>query len=141
MYTDASTKSNPGPSGAGVIIIGNGIHIQLSFPLEKEMSNHQAEFDAVLSGLGYLIANQLTHHELVIYSDSKIVVSAIERNYVKNTLFNEYLSAIHRQLELFPSFIIQWISENQNKEADHFARQALHKRLKKWSFYQKNEED
>ena len=130
MYTDASTRSNPGPSGAGVIFIGNGIHIQLAFPLEKEMSNHQAEFEAVLSGLNYLIANQLAHHELVIYSDSNIVVSAIERNYVKNPLFNEYLFSINKRLKLFPSFMIQWISETQNKEADHFARQALHKRLK-----------
>ncbi|WP_414838425.1 ribonuclease HI family protein [Carnobacterium sp. TMP28] len=130
MYTDASTKSNPGPSGVGVILIGNGIHIQLSFPLEKEMSNHQAEFEAVLSGLNYLIANQLVHHELVIYSDSNIVVSAIERNYVKNPLFNEYLFSINKRLKLFPSFMIQWISETQNKEADHFARQALYKRLK-----------
>lgn len=131
MYTDASTKSNPGPSGVGVIIIGEDIHIQLSIPLEKELSNHQAEFEAVLAGLDYLINNQLTHHELLLYSDSKIVVSAIERNYVKNKLFNHYLSSINKQLERFPIFIVKWIPEAQNKEADHFARQALYKKLNK----------
>lgn len=131
MYTDASTKSNPGPSGAGVIIIGEGIHIQLSLPLEKELSNHQAEFEAVLAGLNYLIDNQMAHHELLLYSDSKIVTSAIERNYVKNKLFNHYLSSINKQLKCFPFFIVQWIPEAQNKEADHFARQALYKKLNK----------
>lgn len=141
MYTDASTKSNPGPSGVGIIIIGNELHIQLSFPLEDELSNHQAEFEAISSGLNYLIENQLTNHTLVIYSDSKIVVSAIERNYVKNNLFNIYLSFINEQLKSFPSFIIQWIPESQNKEADHFARQALNKRLKILLNKQKNEKD
>lgn len=131
MYTDASTKSNPGPSGAGVIIIGEDIHIQLSIPLEKELSNHQAEFEAVLAGLNYLINNKMTHHELLLYSDSKIVISAIERNYVKNKLFNHYLSSINKQLDHFPLFIVQWIPEAQNKEADHFARQALYKKLNK----------
>lgn len=133
MYTDASTKSNPGPTGVGVIIIGDGIHIQLSLPLKNELSNHQAEFEAVLSGLNYLIDNQLTHHDLVLYSDSKIVVSAIDKNYVKNIIFNNYLSSINKRLTLFPSFVAQWIPESKNKEADHFARQALYKRLKNHS--------
>ena len=133
MYTDASTKSNPGPTGVGIIIIGDGIHIQLSLPLKDELSNHQAEFEAVLSGLNYLVDNHLTHHDLVLYSDSKIVISAIDRNYVKNILFNNYLSSINKQLNLFPSFIAQWIPETKNKEADHFARQALYKRLKNLS--------
>ena len=133
MYTAASTKSNPGPTGVGIIIIGDGIHIQLSLPLKDELSNHQAEFEAVLSGLNYLVDNNLTHHDLILYSDSKIVISAIDRNYVKNILFNNYLSSINKQLSLFPSFIAQWIPETKNKEADHFARQALYKRLKNLS--------
>lgn len=141
MYTDASTKSNPGPSGVGVIIIGDGIHIQLSLPLEKELSNHQAEFEAVLSGLDYMVDNQLIHQELIIYSDSKIVVSAIERNYVKNSYFDLYLSFINERLQIFPSYSIQWIPKSQNKEADHFARKALAKKLKYNLLTKTNEKD
>ncbi|MGB6178360.1 ribonuclease HI family protein [Carnobacterium sp.] len=141
MYTDASTKSNPGPSGVGVIIIGDGIHIQLSLPLEEELSNHQAEFEAVLSGLNYMVDNQLIHQELIIYSDSKIVVSAIERNYVKNSYFDLYLSFINERLQIFPSYSIQWIPKSQNKEADHFARKALAKKLKYNLLTKTNEKD
>lgn len=142
MYTDASTKSNPGPSGVGVIVIGDGIHIQLSLPIEEEeLSNHQAEFEAVLSGLNYLLDNQLTKQELIIYSDSKIVVSAIERNYVKSSFFDLYLTVINERLQFFPSYSIQWIPESQNKEADHFARQALAKKLKNNVISKKHETD
>lgn len=130
MYTDASTKNNPGPSGAGIVLIADGLHEQLAIPLIDELSNHEAEFEALKTGLTYLSEHYYTDQSLLIFSDSKIVVTAIERNYVKNQVFQAYLTSINQLLRLFPSFMIQWIPESQNKEADHLARQALNKRLK-----------
>lgn len=130
MYTDASTKADPGPSGVGLVFISEGLHKQLAIPLKEEMSNHEAEFEAVIAGLNYLVEQQLASHDLLMFSDSKIVVTAVERNYVKNQKFRQYLLTINQLLQHFPSFSMQWIPEAQNKEADHFARQALQLRLK-----------
>ena len=130
MYTDASTKNNPGPSGAGIVLIADGLHEQLAIPLKGELSNHEAEFEALMTGLMYLSEHNYTNQSLLIFSDSKIVVTAIEHKYVKNKVFQAYLTSINQLLRLFPSFMIQWIPEYQNKEADHLARQGLNKHMK-----------
>ena len=130
MYTDASTKNNPGPSGVGIVISTDARYEQLSIALENEMSNHEAEFEALIKGLNYLIEHKLTDETLMMYTDSKILASAIKKNYVKNDIFRVYLTRIQEKLKHFPLFFIHWIPESQNKGADNLARQALQKRLK-----------
>ncbi len=130
LYTDASTKNNPGLSGVGIVILTENRYEQLSIPLEKEMSNHEAEFEALIQGLDFLIEHLLINETLMMYTDSKILASAIKKNYVKNDIFRVYLTRIQEKLKHFPLFFIHWIPESQNKGADNLARQALQKRLK-----------
>ena len=130
LYTDASTKNNPGLSGVGIVILAENRYEQLSIPLEKEMSNHEAEFEALIQGLDFLIEHLLINETLMMYTDSKILASAIKKNYVKNDIFRVYLTRIQEKLKHFPLFFIHWIPESQNKGADNLARQALQKRLK-----------
>ena len=130
LYTDASTKNNPGLSGVGIVILTENRYDQLSIPLEKEMSNHEAEFEALIQGLDFLIEHLLINETLMMYTDSKILASAIKKNYVKNDIFRGYLTRIQEKLKHFPLFFIHWIPESQNKGADNLARQALQKRLK-----------
>ncbi|WP_035053052.1 ribonuclease HI family protein [Carnobacterium pleistocenium] len=131
MYTDASTKNNPGPSGVGIVISNENRYNQLSFPLEGNLSNHEAEFEALLKGLTYLIEHQLNHETLMMYTDSKLLASAIKKNYVKKDIFKSYLLLIQEKLSYFPLFFIQWIPESHNKGADHLAKQALQKVISK----------
>ncbi len=131
MYTDASTKNNPGPSGVGIVISTDARYEQLSIALENEMSNHEAEFEALIKGLNYLIEHKLTDETLMMYTDSKLVASAIKKNYVKKDIFNVRLTLIQERLTHFPLFFIQWIPESQNKGADNLAKQALQKRILK----------
>lgn len=131
IYTDASTKNNPGPSGVGIVISAENRYEQLSIPLDKEMSNHEAEFEALIKGLDYLIDHQLTDETLMMYMDSKLVASAIKKDYVKKDMFQVYLALIKEKLRHFPLFFVQWIPQSQNKGADQLARQALQKLLLK----------
>ena len=107
MYTDASTKNNPGPSGVGIVISTEARYEQLSIALENEMSNHEAEFEALLKGLNYLIKHNLTDETLMMYTDSKLVASAVKKNYVKKDLFNVHLTTIQERLTHFPLFFIE----------------------------------
>ena len=131
MYTDASTKNNPGPSGVGIVISTETRYEQLSISLENEMSNHEAEFEALLEGLNYLIDHKLTDETLMMYTDSKLLASAIKKKYVKKDIFKVRLTLIYERLNHFPLFFVQWIPESQNRGADNLAKQALQKMILK----------
>ncbi|MFV0557618.1 MAG: ribonuclease HI family protein [Enterococcus sp.] len=128
-YVDAATKGNPGPSGGGFTLVTNQQQIQKHFPL-PELSNHQAEFLALITLLDYLIEQHLTNETVMVYSDSKVLIQAIDKNYTNNPDFITYLATIKEQIFAFSLIIFQWIPEKQNKGADHLARQGLQKALK-----------
>lgn len=129
VYIDASTKGNPGPSGGGIVILGENRYEQLAVPL-SDGSNHEAEFEVFLKTLEILKEQELNTETIFCYSDSKTLVSIIDKNFTTNELFQPYLSAIQALLPAFSLFILQWIPENKNKGADNLARQALQKQLK-----------
>ena len=47
VYIDGASAGNPGPSGAGIFIKGNGITRKIFYSLGI-MSNHEAEYHALL---------------------------------------------------------------------------------------------
>lgn len=127
-YIDAATKGNPGPSGAGIMLIGKNLYIQKSFPLPNQ-SNHQAEFASFCLLLDYLLENQLQNQTIMVYTDSKIVAQTIDKNHTNNSDFKKYLQEIQEKVTNFPLLIVQWIPESKNKGADNLARQGLQKAL------------
>ncbi|MCL8322137.1 ribonuclease HI family protein [Enterococcus faecium] len=129
VYIDASTKGNPGPSGGGILIVYQGKQEQLSIPLSIG-TNHQAEFEVFLKTLECLKKNDLQNETIFCCSDSKTLVSTVDKNATKNELFLPYLQRIQELLSEFSLLILQWLHENKNKGADNLARQALHKQLK-----------
>lgn len=130
IYTDAATKGNPGPSGIGFVITGENHYQQIAMPLEGNYSNHEAEFIALVEGLNHILTELPETKILRIYSDSKIVVSSVEKSYVKNELFKPYLNQLQKQLAAFEVYLLEWIPDAKNKGADNLARQALQKALK-----------
>lgn len=129
VYIDASTKGNPGPSGGGILIVYQGKQEQLSIPLSIG-TNHQAEFEVFLKTLEFLKKNDLQNETIFCFSDSKTLVSTVDKNATKNELFLPYLQRIQELLSEFSLLILQWLPENKNKGADNLARQALYKQLK-----------
>ena len=129
VYIDASTKGHPGPSGGGILIVYQGKQEQLSIPLSIG-TNHQAEFEVFLKTLEFLKKNDLQNETIFCFSDSKTLVSTVDKNATKNELFLPYLQRILELLSEFSLLILQWLPENKNKGADNLARQALHKQLK-----------
>ena len=129
VYIDASTKGNPGPSGGGILIVYQGKQEQLSIPLSIG-TNHQAEFEVFLKTLEFLKKNDLQNETIFCFSDSKTLVSTVDKNATKNELFLPYLQRIQELLSEFSLLILQGLPENKNKGEDNLARQALHRQLK-----------
>lgn len=128
-YIDAATKGNPGPSGGGMVLLGQDLYIQESFPL-PELSNHQAEFASFNQLLDYLLDKRLEEQTIMVYTDSKILAQTVDKNYTNNLNFQNYLQEIQEKLPSFSMLILQWIPESKNKGADNLARQGLQKALK-----------
>ncbi len=124
VYTDGAASGDPGLSGAGIFIKDGKKTYEYKFPLGS-MSNHQAEFQAVIKGLE-VCRDNFQDEILSFRSDSKLVVDVIEKDFTKNQTFLPYLQEIRNQVEAFPHFFIKWIPEKQNKHADKLARQAIH---------------
>lgn len=130
MYLDAAVKGDPGPAGIGILIVTENQQIQLAHPLENNWDNHQAEFQAVIYGLSWLIEHGYVDELTFCYTDSQIVSQSIEKEYAKDSLFQKYLEHILALMTHFPYINIEWIPQAQNKGADNLARQGLQKALK-----------
>ena len=127
VYIDAASSGNPGPSGIGIFIKGEGHQIKISEYI-GETNNHVAEFQALVRGLEEAI--KLGSSLISMRSDSKIVVSSVEKAYVKSEEFKPYLERALQLIEEIDLFFIKWIPDNQNKAADALAREAIQKNKK-----------
>lgn len=122
VYIDGASKGNPGPSGAGIFIKGIKEPVFLSIPLES-MSNHEAEFHALIIALNYCVINDL---KIVSFrTDSKIVEDSIEKNFSKNEMFRPLLEQALKLIDKLDLFFIKWIPSSLNKVADELARKAI----------------
>lgn len=124
VYIDAASAGNPGPSAIGIFIKGEGHQIKISEPVGIT-NNHIAEFIALIRGLQE--AAKLSTNIISVRSDSKIVVSSIEKEFVKNEEYKPYLEEALKLTEKFDLFFIKWIPDSQNKAADALARQEIQK--------------
>ena len=127
IYIDAASAGNPGPSGIGIFIKGEGHHIRISEYI-GEANNHVAEFKALIRGLEEAV--KLDSQLVSMRSDSKIVVSSVEKEYAKNEEYKPYLDQALQLIGQIDLFFIKWIPDNQNKAADALAREAIQKNKK-----------
>ncbi|MFT8424002.1 ribonuclease HI family protein [Lactobacillus sp. UCMA15818] len=128
LFTDAATKGNPGTSTAGILIIKNGKQFQYAISL-PDSSNHTAEFLAALTGFQYVEKLFGNTETLMFFSDSRIVIESIDKNYSKN--YNNLLVQLTAFQAKFPLVISQWIPEKENHGAHTLAVQKLYSILKK----------
>ncbi len=80
IYTDGSSRGNPGPGGYGAVLIWGEIKKELSQGY-RLTTNNRMELMAVIAALEAMKKNNLN---LLIYSDSNYVVKAVEEGWLKN---------------------------------------------------------
>ena len=79
MYTDGAARGNPGRGGYGVVLMSGTARMELSAGYQYT-TNNRMELMAVLAGLKSLKGNG---HQIWVYSDSRYVVDAINKNWLK----------------------------------------------------------
>lgn len=124
VYIDGASAGNPGPSGAGIFIKGNGINKKYSIPLGT-ISNHEAEFQAFLHALKICLEHKF--NVVSFRTDSELVNRAVEKEFVKNEIFAPMLQEALQLSIQFDLFFMKWIPSRENKVADELARKAIQK--------------
>jgi ribonuclease HI len=126
VYIDGASAGNPGPSGAGIFIKGNGSAEKFSIPLGM-MSNHEAEYHALIKALELCLEKGYSHSVVSFRTDSELVNKAVEKEFAKNKLYAPLLEQALKLSKQFDLFFMKWIPSIENKVADELARLAIRK--------------
>lgn len=126
VYIDGASAGNPGPSGAGIFIKGNGTAEKFSIPLGI-MSNHEAEYHAFIKALEICLEKGYSHSVVSFRTDSELVNKAVEKEFAKNKLYSPLLEKALQLSRQFDLFFMKWIPSIENKSADELARLAIRK--------------
>lgn len=86
IYTDGASRGNPGPGGYGVILM-SGKHRKEISQGYRLTTNNRMELMAVIAGLEALKKDGL---QVVIYSDSKYVVDAVEKGWLNTWIATNF---------------------------------------------------
>lgn len=86
IYTDGSSRGNPGRGGYGAILIWKGHRRELSAGY-RLTTNNRMELMSVIAALEALNRESL---DIVVYSDSQYVVKAWEEGWLKNWMRTDF---------------------------------------------------
>ena len=86
VYTDGSSRGNPGRGGYGAVLIWGNIKKELSQGY-RLTTNNRMELMAVIAGLEAL---KKTKQHITIYSDSQYVVKAVMEGWLKNWIATDF---------------------------------------------------
>jgi ribonuclease HI len=111
IYTDGAARGNPGKSACSFVFVENKKVILLNAFYLGISTNNTAEYKAIIKALEE--AKELSHNEIKIISDSKLVILQIRKQYKTKA---EHLEALNRK--------VLEISKNFNKiEFENVARE------------------
>jgi len=86
IYTDGSSRGNPGPGGYGAILMYGNHRKELSQGF-RMTTNNRMELMAVIEGLKAINNNNIP---VQVFSDSQYVVNAIEKGWLKNWIYTNF---------------------------------------------------
>ncbi|MBS1755601.1 MAG: ribonuclease HI [Ferruginibacter sp.] len=118
IYTDGSSRGNPGPGGFGVILMYKGHRKEISKGY-RLTTNNRMELLAVITGLQAITKKDLP---IIVYSDSQYVVRAIEEGWLNNWMKtgfkggkkNKDLWIQYHQLATILNVKLKWVKGHAN---------------------------
>ena len=129
LYSDGASRGNPGPAGAGAVLMkpDGTIVARIGKYLGRQTNNH-AEYMALIIGLRAALELGVTEIEMV--ADSELMVKQIKKIYrVKNEqlrpLYEEACALIAR----FHRASIRHVLREYNREADEMSNRAIDERM------------
>jgi ribonuclease HI len=117
IFTDGSSRGNPGPGGYGVILVSGSHRKEISAGFRKTTNNRME----LLSVIVALEALKKEGEEVLVFSDSKYVVDSVEKAWVfgwekKNFQGKKNADLWKRFLKIYPKHNVRfrWIKGHNN---------------------------
>jgi ribonuclease HI len=134
LYTDGSSRGNPGPGGYGLILKA-GPHYKEVSQGYRLTTNNRMELLSVIVGLEML---KNPGSQVMVFSDSKYVIDSITKGWVfgwvkKGFTGKKNADLWKRYLQLHPNFNLtfKWVKGHaghmENERCDFLATQAAQK--------------
>ena len=116
MYFDGSLKLGGG--GGGVLFISpKGEQLKYVFQILFEVSNNEAEYEALLHGLRLAIS--LSIKRLLVYGDSLLVVQQVNKEWdINKETMDAYVAEIKKLENKFTGLEIHHVVRDNNVAAD-----------------------
>lgn len=86
LYTDGSSRGNPGPGGYGAILLFGKHRKELSKGYRRT-TNNRMELLAVIAGLEAIKKKELP---VTVYSDSQYVVNTVEKGWLRTWIKTDF---------------------------------------------------
>ena len=132
LYTDGGARGNPGPAGAGAVILDeNGTLLKEVSKFLGRQTNNFAEYEAVILGLEALKklfdAKKLKDIRVEVKLDSELVARQLSNVYqIKEpTLFPQFIKVHNMRISTFPHISFTHIRREKNKDADLLSNKAM----------------
>lgn len=135
IFTDGSCRGNPGPGGWAAILF-EGEAKKPTIILrgnESDTTNNRMEMIAVIEALRHIHENHLQQHDIVLYSDSALVVNTLNLGWKKKKnidLWDE-LAALNEELNADFVWVEGHAKNRWNNECDRIALAEATKAKKK----------
>ncbi len=129
LFADGAARGNPGPAGAGAVIVNAAGHIVAKIgKFLGDSTNNVAEYTGLILGLKR--AKAMGIKELDVFCDSELVVKQIHGDYAVKA---DHLKPLHDEakalLAAFPEVHVAHIPREENSAADEMSNRAIDQRL------------
>jgi ribonuclease HI len=127
IFTDGGARGNPGPAGAGVVILQLGKVVSAFGKfLGGSLTNNWAEYEALILALHEAKRLGLIDEKVEIRMDSELIVKQMQGLYkVKDKNMKQQHAKVRELLLEFQHVHFKHIPREENSEADALVNEAL----------------
>lgn len=126
VYTDGGARGNPGPAGAGVVIIDGAKTFECKKFLGPRQTNNWAEYEAVALALAEAKKKGFAKRPLEVRLDSQLVAEQLSGNWkIKEAALKLQAAKVRKLLGDFPLHAFVYVPREENQEADRLVNEAI----------------
>lgn len=129
VYSDGAARGNPGPSGAGAVLVGpSGQVVERLGKYLGIQTNNYAEYMALILGLRR--ARELGVREVEVFADSELMIRQLGGRYqVKSPSLRPLYEEALRLLNDFARVKLVHVPREMNTATDEMSNRAINERL------------
>lgn len=130
FFDGATGPRNPGHGSAGweIEIEGEESHRSSKY-LGNNKTNNESEYIALYLALQHGLDLGIHRGKVSIYGDSQLVIYQVTGEWKnKKPHLRTLMQKVHKLLESYDDYTLEWVPRDWNGQADHMSKQPLVKR-------------